>query len=176
MRPHEGKQFGLWLDHSGNFLRFRDDWDNLYTEGVQKLEEGGSERAKREPSDKEKKQAKCPQCSVIWESKTNVCHHCGHIRQSFNTIISMPGQLEELSETNRKLQIANDQFFAELKYYGRMKGYQDGWAKHKYKEKFAVFPRGLNVDPKPPTTDTLKWIKSRMIAYSKGKAKQVAVA
>lgn len=175
MRPHPGKEYGLWLDHSGNFLRFRDDWDKLYTEGVQKLEEGGTEKAKREPSEKEKKQAKCPECEALWISKTNVCHSCGHVRQNLSLILTLPGELEELEASNRKLQIANDQFYAELLYYGRLKGYQDGWAKHKYKEKFKVFPRGLNVQPKPPSTATVKWVKSRMIAYSKSKLKpQVA--
>jgi hypothetical protein len=169
MRPHEGKEFGLWLDHSGNFLRFRDDWDKLYTEGVQHLEEGGSEKAKREPTEKEKKEAKCPKCAELWISQTNVCHSCGHIRQALSTIISIAGELEELEEANRKLHKSNTEFYAELVYYGRLKGYKDGWAAHKYKEKFAVFPKGISLDPKPPTPETLRWIKSRMIAYSKGK-------
>jgi len=34
MRPYEGKEFGVWLDHSGNYLRFRKDWDELFDEGV----------------------------------------------------------------------------------------------------------------------------------------------
>jgi DNA repair protein RadD len=34
MRPCEGKEFALWLDHSGNYIRFRDDWDQVYEEGV----------------------------------------------------------------------------------------------------------------------------------------------
>jgi superfamily II DNA or RNA helicase len=173
MRPHEGKTFGLWLDHSGNFLRFRDDWDQLYTEGVKKLEEGGSEKAKRELTEKEKKAAKCPECSAIWESKTNVCHNCGHIRQSLSTILHIHGELEELEQSNKKLRIASSQFYAELMYYGRLKGYKDGWAAIKYKEKFGVYPNGMNVEPKAPTIDTLKWVKSRMIAYSKGKAKTI---
>jgi superfamily II DNA or RNA helicase len=29
MRTHDGKDFALWLDHSGNYLRFRSDWDDL---------------------------------------------------------------------------------------------------------------------------------------------------
>jgi superfamily II DNA or RNA helicase len=169
MRPNDGKEFALWLDHSGNFLRFREDWDHLYTEGVQNLEEGGSEKAKREPSEKEKKEAKCPKCAELWVSKTNVCHSCGHIRQALSTIISIAGELEELEAANRKLHKSNTEFYAELVYYGRLKGYKDGWAAHKYKEKFAVFPKGLHLDPKPPTPETLRWIKSRMIAYSKGK-------
>lgn len=172
MRPHEGKEFGLWLDHSGNFLRFREDWDHIYTEGVQTLEEGGSDKARREPSEKEKKEAKCPVCAELWISKTNTCHSCGHVRPVYNLIQSVAGELEELEAANRKLHKSNTEFYAELMYYGRLKGYKDGWAAYKYKEKFAVFPGGLHVDPKPPTPETLRWIKSRFIAYGKSKAQQ----
>jgi superfamily II DNA or RNA helicase len=171
MRPHEGKEFGLWLDHSGNFLRFREDWDKIYTEGVDKLQEGGLDRTRKEPTEKEKIQAKCPECKELWMSTTNVCHSCGHERQNLSLILSLPGELEELKEANRKLQIANTDFYAELLYYGRLKGYKEGWAAMKYKEKYGVYPNGLPANSKPTTVPTLKWIKSRMIAYSKGKIK-----
>ena len=49
MRSHPGKEFGLWLDHSGNYLRFRDDWDDVFENGVQKLDDG-REKPKKEPS------------------------------------------------------------------------------------------------------------------------------
>jgi hypothetical protein len=84
-------------------------------------------------------------------------------------ILTLPGQLEELQEANRKLQIANKDFYAELLYYGRIKGYKEGWAAMKYKEKFGAYPNGLPKEAKAPTVQTLGWIKSRMIAYSKGK-------
>ena len=168
LRPHEGKEFGTWLDHSGNFLRFRNDWDDLYHDGVTELKAGG-ETTKREPTEREKKEAKCPACMALWTSKDNTCSSCGHVRQVFQSVTSIAGKLEELQEANRKLQIANTDFFAELQYYGRSKGYKEGWAAIKYKEKFGVYPNGLKVSAKPPSNQTLKWIKSRTIAYVKGK-------
>ena len=168
LRPHEGKEYGVWLDHSGNFLRFRNDWDELYHDGVTELKAGG-EQTKKELTEREKKEAKCPVCAALWVSKDNTCSSCGHVRQVFQSVSSIAGKLEELQETNRKLQIANTDFFAELQYYGRSKGYKEGWAAIKYKEKFGVYPNGLKVSPKPPSTKTLSWIKSRTIAYVKGK-------
>ena len=50
-------------------------------------------------------------------------------------------------------------------------GLKDGWAYHKVKEKFGVFPRSLTPMPVPPTQDTLNWIKSRAIAYRKKQEK-----
>ena len=168
LRPHQDKEYGVWLDHSGNFLRFRNDWDDLYHDGVTELKAGG-ETTKREPTEREKKAAKCPQCLALWTSKDNTCSSCGHVRQVFQSVTSIAGKLEELQEANRKLQIANTDFYAELQYYGRTKGYKEGWSAIKYKEKFGVYPNGLKVDPKPPSNQTLKWIKSRTIAYVKGK-------
>ena len=168
LRPHEGKEFGTWLDHSGNFLRFRKDWDELYHDGVTELKAGG-ETVKREPTEREKKEAKCPKCLALWTSKDDTCSSCGHVRQSLASITSIAGKLEELEEANRKLQIANTDFYAELQYYGRLRGYKEGWAAIKYKEKFGVYPNGIKVSPKPPSNKTLSWIKSRTIAYVKGK-------
>ena len=168
LRPYEGKEYGVWLDHSGNFLRFRNDWDELYHDGVTELKAGG-EQTKKELTEREKKESKCPKCLALWTSKDNTCSSCGHVRQFFQSVSSIAGKLEELQETNRKLQIANTDFFAELQYYGRSKGYKEGWAAIKYKEKFGVYPNGLRVSPKPPSTKTLSWIKSRTIAYVKGK-------
>jgi len=170
MRPHEGKQFAVWLDHSGNYLRFRDDWDKLYDHGVDELKEG-SEKARKEPSVKEKKDAMCPSCGGLWTSPTNICDECGFERKSPRDIINVPGELTELDVANRKLVIDNQQFYSEVLYYSRTKGYADGWVAHKYKEKFGVWPRGLRLEPLPPSIATSKWIKSRLIAYAKGKSK-----
>ena len=168
LRPHEGKKFGVLLDHSGNFLRFRDDWDGLYHDGVTELKAGG-ETTKREPTEREKKEAKCPACLALWTSKTNTCSSCGHTRQPFQGVTSIAGKLEELQMANRKAQAENAQFYAELKYYGEKREYKEGWAAVKYKEKFGVYPKGINVESKPPSITTLNWIKSRNIAYAKAK-------
>jgi len=170
MRPHQGKEFAVWLDHSGNYLRFRDDWDKLYDHGVDELKEG-TEKSRKEPTVKEKKEAMCPSCGGLWTSPTNICDECGFERQNPRDIINVPGELTELDVANRKLVIDNQQFYSEILYYSRSKGYNDGWVAHKYKEKFGVWPRGLKQDPLPPSIATSKWIKSRLIAYAKGKSK-----
>lgn len=169
MRPHEGKEFGLLLDHSGNYLRFRDDWDRLYTDGVTELPEGG-EKAKKEPTEREKKEAKCPKCAALWNSKTDVCSNCGFVRVKLSTVIAIPGEMQELQAANKKLKIDNQTFYSELLYYARTKGFKDGWCAYKYKEKFGYMPKGLNSIPKQPSFATLNWIKSRAIAYAKSRS------
>ena len=172
MRPHDGKEFGLWLDHSGNFLRFRKDWDRLYTVGVQTLDSVG-EKAQKEPTIKEKQEATCPRCKSLWTPVGNKCSECGY-EKPLKQVMTLPGELQELAESNRKLQIDNRQFYAELMYYGKMKGYKEGWAAMKYREKFDVYPNGIRVEPVPTSAKTMGWIKSRLIAYSKSKSKASA--
>ena len=169
LRPHEDKKFGVLLDHSGNFLRFRDDWDGLYHDGVTELKEGG-EQVKKEPTEREKKESKCPKCLALWTSSDNTCSSCGYARPPRATVSSIAGTMQELQLANEKLRIANTDFWAEIQYYARSKGYKDGWAYYKYKEKFGAPPNGLITAPKPPTKKTLDWIKSRQIAFAKSKA------
>lgn len=170
MRPCEGKEFGVWLDHSGNYVRFMDDWDELYHEGVKRLKDGG-EKAKKEPTEREKKEAKCPACSIVWTFPDTKCGNCGYIRPQKHKIAEVPGELQELAAANKSLKIGNQDFYSQILYYARSKGFKDGWAAHKYKEKFGAFPRGLAPTLTPPTPATLGWIKSRAIAYAKSKGR-----
>jgi DNA repair protein RadD len=170
MRSHEGKEFAVWLDHSGNYLRFREDWDDLYSNGVSELIEGG-EKAKKEVAEKTKKESKCPKCSALWVWPDDKCGSCGHIRVRLSTVASVPGELQELAAANASLNIERQEFYSQVLYYARMKGFKEGFAAVKYKEKFGAFPRNLKQDAKPPTPQTLNWIKSRAIAYAKSQAK-----
>jgi superfamily II DNA or RNA helicase len=170
MRSHPNKEFGVWLDHSGNYLRFQDDWDKLYDQGVDELKEGG-EKAKSEPTEKEKSEAKCPMCKALWTSKTDKCDNCGHVKQRINNIISIFGVLEELNLKRAQSGITPQQFYSQLIYYCRSRGMKDGWAYHKVREKFGVFPKGLKPVPEAPTLETMNWIKSKKIAYAKSKGR-----
>ena len=63
-------------------------------------------------------------------------------------------------------------FFSELKGYATLRGYNDGWASHKYRERFGVWPNDPRVRcarPTPPSLKTKNWIISRQIAFAKAK-------
>jgi len=60
-RAHEGKNFAVIQDHSGNWLRFLDSWRDLYGNGVQSLDSDVDSKTRKEPSDEEKKKSCCPQ-------------------------------------------------------------------------------------------------------------------
>lgn len=172
MRSYEGKKFALWLDHSGNYLRFRNDWDDLYEYGVKELKEG-KESARAEPTEKEKRESKCPACSGLWTSSNNICDECGFEKKVQKNIISVAGELTELDSKRAKKEEDSAKFYSEILYYGRQKGYKDGWSAYKFKEKFGAFPPKAwsSAEGIPPSPETLGWIKSKTIAYAKGKAK-----
>jgi len=91
MRAYPDKEYAVWLDHSGNYLRFRDDWDMVYQDGVETLDET-VDKAHKEPTEKEKKESKCPACGFLWPAKADTCPACGHVRQRLATIIPFLGK------------------------------------------------------------------------------------
>jgi len=170
MRPCEGKEFALWLDHSGNFLRFRDDWESVYEEGVNSLE-GKQETTKREPTEKVKKESKCPVCAHLWPSNSDTCPACGHLRQKRNHVSAVAGELTELMSGHKSKKEDKQQFYSQLLWIANDRKYNQHWASHKYREKFGVWPKGLEQTTVPPTLTTQSWIRHRNIAWSKRKEK-----
>ena len=161
MRSHPGKDFGVWLDHSGNFLRFRDDWDKIFYEGVTELKEGG-EKAKKEPTEKEKKESKCPVCSAYMPRNVDVCASCGHVREKRNTVSVNPGEMEELATMSRE---NKQKWWSMLQWYVQNDGKKPGWAWYTYKDKFGVEPRNLSDAPLAPDQEVHKFVEKKKRAY-----------
>jgi hypothetical protein len=63
-------------------------------------------------------------------------------------------------------------FFAQLRAIAQMRGYRDGWTAHKYKDRFGQFPPWdyKTMKPAAPSESTLRWVKSRQIAFAKSRA------
>jgi hypothetical protein len=57
---------------------------------------------------------------------------------------------------------------AMLTFVANEHNYKPGWAAHKYKEKFGIWPPwGSSPTPMPPTAEVRSWVRSRMIAFAK---------
>jgi len=166
MRPHEGKEFALWLDHSGNYVRFREDWDQVYEDGVRSLK-GVQEKTKKEPTEKEKKESKCPSCGYLWPKNSDTCPACGHVRKRMNLVDHVAGELVELVSGLKVKKDDKQIFYSELLYIAKEQAYNPHWASHKYREKFGVWPKGLDAKEVPPSIATQKWVRSQMIRWAK---------
>ena len=163
MRGHEGKEFAVWLDHSGNYLRFREDWDQVFEEGVEVLDDG-KEKAKKEPSEKLKQESKCPKCAALWPAGSDTCYNCGHVKEKNNKVFSIDGEMIEL--TGNISRDSKQEFWSQMVWYMRTQGWSKGRAANTYKDKFGVWPRGLRDDtPALPSDDTRKFIDKKLKAF-----------
>lgn len=172
MRPHEGKEESIWLDHSGNYLRFRDQWDDLCVNGVNALDDD-AEKVKPEPSDQDKEASKCPKCGHLWSASSDVCSHCGFERVRKNAVVALPGEMTELSSTPKKEKYSADfkrDFYSQLIGWTVEKNKKPGMAYYLYQDKFKVGPSMAKPAAMAPGPEVLSWIRSRNIAYSKRKA------
>lgn len=166
MRPSSGKEFALWLDHSGNYIRFQDDWESIYSDGPGALDDG-REKAKKEPDEKQIKEAKCPVCGVVWPPKADACPSCGHVRQRRNDVVVVAGEMHELAKREKASRDEKQSFYSELIWVARERGYKPGWVAHKYQARFGVWPRMLDEKPASPSFKTLKWLQSQAIRWAK---------
>lgn len=173
MRPYPGKEFALWLDHSGNYLRFLDDWERVYSEGVKELPEEG-EKAKREPTEKEVKKAVCPRCGAIFPPANDTCAHCGFQRMRRNGVVVLPGELEEMAAQAKRNRADEQRFYSEALGLCEEWGKKPGWAFYLFKDKFGREPTGLSKDPIEPSRRTRDWIRGQIIR--KAKAREGAAA
>jgi superfamily II DNA or RNA helicase len=166
MRSYPEKEFAIWLDHSGNYLRFQEDWDELYHEGVHELSDG-KEKAKKEKSDKEKEAAKCPRCHALWVGKSDNCVACGYARPFTSLIEAVPGEMEELKGAPTK--DVKQSWYSQLRTLAENRGYSNGWVAHKYRTRFGVWPKGLQEVALPVSIEVARWETSQRIAWAKGK-------
>ncbi len=165
MRGHEGKEFAVWLDHSGNYLRFREDWDELFEQGVDTLDEG-KEKPKREPSERVKQESKCPACSALWPAGSDTCYNCGHVRERKNKVIAIQGEMVELDGAASRE--GKQMFWNQMVWLMRYQGWSKGRASHTYKDKFGVWPRGLNDNtPQAVELETKRFIDRKLKQFLK---------
>lgn len=169
MRSHSSKEFALWLCHSGNYLRFLEDWEDVYANGVTEIDEG-REKPRKEKTQAEKEAAKCPKCNAFWPGRADTCACCGFMRVRRNEVVVNPGELQELATgQNVKDHATKQSFYSQLLTLASDRGYSDGWVAHKYKEKFTAWPRGLDRVAEPVSVEVARWVKSRQIAWAKAR-------
>ena len=172
MRPHESKDFSIWLDHSGNYLRFLDQWDELFESGVSELHEGGDEKPKPEPTDEEKEAAKCPSCGAFWPRNADYCPHCGYVHHKRNAVVAIAGEMVEIGSSSKKKEFTTEQKQAwysqllTLEHSWKVKRY---WAYAMFCKKFGHEPSGYSSATRPAGVEVVGWAKSQFIKHSKSK-------
>lgn len=169
-RPHDNMKFCTVQDNSGNWLRFKDQWDKLYSEGVSELLADVEAKAPKEPSEREKKAAKCPVCTALMAG--DKCPVCGFVRVPTVKIGTVAGEMLELTGHEVKKEKFTSEFkeafYQGLLFYCRQKGWKDGRAFYLYKEKFNIEPAWKKI-ASPPNQEVLNHFKYLAIKNAKGR-------
>jgi len=174
LRPYEGKERGLILDHSGNIQRLGFHTDPLPLRLSMKVE-----GEKEEPKPKEDLPKPCPKCDYLKPPKVHKCPSCGFEPVPQPNVHESAGELQKLKKKANK-ELSWDQktkMMAGFKHYALMRGYKDGWAAHAYKERLGVWPNDPRVryaEPVEPDEFTMKQIKYLQIKRAKRHEKKKA--
>lgn len=94
MRPAPGKEFGLWLDHSSNVIRFADDTAWLFEYGVENLSDAAKRDSEaREASEAVKKERFCGDCGMQMSAGAITCKSCGWEKPERGEIRTVHGEV-----------------------------------------------------------------------------------
>jgi superfamily II DNA or RNA helicase len=169
MRGYPDKEFAVWLDHAGNYVRFQEDWEEIYNNGVHDLDDA-REKTKKEKTEKEKEAAKCPKCGHLWAGGSDTCLHCGYTREKRSMVESVPGEMEELKAAASRE--SKQEWYSMCQYMVRYHGWSNSRMLASYRDKFGVWPKGLVDSVKTPDIAFEKATKAALIRYLKGKGKK----
>lgn len=174
LRTCEGKTEAIVIDHSGavedhGFVTDPQPWS---------LESDSTIRERRDEQKANKpKEITCGDCGTVFKARRD-CPNCGsQIVPPSAPVPVHNADLQEVKPETLNRQASWDEktrFMGELKTYCAAHGIKPGWAAHKYRERFGVWPNDPRVKNAEPVSvirmETRGWITSRMIAYSKRKA------
>lgn len=143
LRTAPGKDCALILDHSDTTSRLGFVTDIHHED----LNDGTptAPQEKREALPKE-----CSKCAFLKPPRTRICPNCGHEAQApINMLYEGDGELVEI-KPGTLIRINNEEkvwtdperkiFYRELMGYAEAHGFKNGWAWHKFKEKFGFYP------------------------------------
>lgn len=174
IRYIEGKR-ALIFDHGGTALTLglpeSIDIDHL-DDGTKAESEKKKEKAK---SDQEALPKVCKKCGALRRQGEVFCSKCGY-KSVYSEDVEVNRQLGlEMLKGTKKLEPTKadkQTFYSELLGWQKSqemsgKKISDGRISHIYKEKWGVWPKGLDSKVMNPTLELTSFIRSRNIAYSK---------
>ena len=169
LRPADGKERALLLDHSGSTARLGHPCDDLPLE----LDDGRPKSSSKHQTERRESLPKpCPACKFMRPAGMHACPKCGFAPERRSDVKTVEGELVKFERKKPIKREAGQHVYSQLLGYAASRGFKSGWAYHKYAEFFdGKHPNGLRQVPATPTTEILGWIKSRQIAAAKARQK-----
>jgi superfamily II DNA or RNA helicase len=174
--PATGKVDCLLLDHSGNIIRFLDDYTDIYFNGLDSLDTGEKLDKQIRRDDEEKEIVACPSCGYKPFGKR--CMACGFEAKTQSLVETQPGEMVEVMIGKKKLADDKRHLWEQLCSYAREHSApekQQGRAWNLYKSiTGSEPPRDWKLAGTPEvqvTRNTINKIKQMDIAYRAVRAK-----
>ena len=171
---------GLLVHNSGNIIRFREDFEDIYFNGLSELDMGEKLDKVIRKDDEDKESKGCPSCGTKPFFKH--CVVCGFEIVKPSLIEAQAGVMREVMLGKKKLADNRMDMYAQCVTYARGHSTPDkqaGRAAHIYKDIVGEWPpREWRFDETPNvtiTSNTLNKIRANNIRYVKGKAKSEGV-
>jgi DNA repair protein RadD len=172
LRTASGKANLRIFDHAGNHLRL-----GMVTDIGQDHLDDGKERQSASQRARERSEPKpklCEGCKAVVPRGSKECPCCGSFIHARTEVEAIDGELVELGSRRSGAPTIADKaaFFSELRGYATVRGFNDGWASHKYRERFGIWPNDPRVKcatASAPSLKTKNWIVSRQIAFAKAR-------
>lgn len=170
LRTAPGKADAIILDHSDTTLNLgfvTDIHHDRLSDGSERKASSGGRKERPAPKPKE-----CTSCSCLKPAGVHKCPSCGFAPHRVQEVATVQGELAHLGGKQKKADMET-----KLKWYAMLLWHQDdrrkshGWAAHRYRDKFGVWPNGLHVTPSRPDVEVGNWIRAKAIAWAKGQEK-----
>lgn len=179
LRSAPAKADCLLLDFSGNIVRFMADYEQIYFNGLDKLDDG--EKLEKEPrKENDKKEGNgCPACGH--KPFVNRCVSCGHQKEVLSNVITLNGKMFELELGKKALKQASyansdAELWAQIATYAKAHSTpdkQEGRAFHLYNKITGKYKDPswtvANAPSMIPSVALAKKIRSLNIAYVKAR-------
>ena len=163
LRIADGKENAIILDHGGNTERHGFPTDPL----PDRLDEGKKKQQSESKKKPESLPKACSSCHYVKPAGVHECPQCGFAPEKQTMVESTDDKLVKIERVSTA---EKGRWFAMFLGYAKDRGYSDGWASHKYKEKFGVWPHIKHgVIPTSPDSEVLNYIKHLNIKYAKSK-------
>ena len=168
LRPSPGKEHAIILDHAGAIYehgRVDQNWPWKLSYGKKKFI---SKFMPKVP--KEKRFIVCGNCKLSYSGRL-ICPECGWKPiVKGKEIETLDGYLQEIDSVKNPVP-DRSLWWRGLKGYCESKGYNEGWAAHKFKEKFGVWPsyQLKSLPAMEPEADVKAWLRHLFIKWAKSK-------
>lgn len=169
----------ILLDHSGNILRFAEDYTGIFYNGLSELDMGEKlDKAIRKEPDEEHGKG-CPACGYKPFAKR--CMACGFEIQKTSEVEQVPGEMREVIIGKAKAAENHEHLWQQVCAYARAHsapGKQQGRAAHIFKDVVGTWPpRSWDFESTPGAEISralMNKIKSKNIAFQKARQVQPA--